>query len=350
MSGILSLFILVILLTLLTWIPLHRGKGMMHLYAFDRDTTLPLRGLLSLLIIGHHVSLRYPDASIGVLTSYGNPLVAIFFFCSGYGLLVSYRRKGAAYLSDFFRHRFSRLLPVFLLLTLGCAAVQCLTESLSPLEVLRRLVLRGTTPLPNSWFIYTLLYLYVVFYVACKTTRTTRSCLLVAALLTAVAIGVKAKAGYGCWHWCTMPSFLLGMGVAAEEERIRRLLCRRPTLLLLPLVVAMLAALGAVYLSGDVEVSHHRLSTTLYANAIPLLLLCYVYLWGFPSHRLGRYLGRTSLEIYLLHGIFLAALDAYALSWEVKALITFGLTLPAAGLAHVFSSWCSEKTERIFGN
>lgn len=65
------------------------------LFRFDKKAVLPLRGILALLIILHHVAEEIPSIAIfAQLTYWGKYIVSIFFFLSGYGLCISYVNGG----------------------------------------------------------------------------------------------------------------------------------------------------------------------------------------------------------------------------------------------------------------
>ena len=76
---------------------------------FTMEATLPLRGVLAIGIVIHHISLRVVDAIPGDMWIFpqfqfwGAPIVAVFFFLSGYGLMVSLITKGENYLDGFLK-------------------------------------------------------------------------------------------------------------------------------------------------------------------------------------------------------------------------------------------------------
>ena len=90
---------------------------------FSKEATLPLRGVLALLIVFHHISLRLTymvpkDAKVNYLrdfSDWGEPIVSVFFFLSGYGIIKSYQKKGKSYLEGFFSGRLLRLMVPFII-------------------------------------------------------------------------------------------------------------------------------------------------------------------------------------------------------------------------------------------
>ena len=64
---------------------------------FNKDYAIRLRGILCIMIVLHHTS--YIDSD---MRGWGAPVVDVFMFMSGYGLMKSYMAKGIAYLKDSF--------------------------------------------------------------------------------------------------------------------------------------------------------------------------------------------------------------------------------------------------------
>lgn len=88
---------------------------------FSKQATVPLRGLLAIGIVLHHLSLRLVEASPDChwiwlqFSFWGAPIVAVFFFLSGYGLMVSLITKGQEYLDGFLKKRLLKIvLPLVL--------------------------------------------------------------------------------------------------------------------------------------------------------------------------------------------------------------------------------------------
>lgn len=92
------------------------------------EVTLPLRGVLAMGIVIHHISLRVVDAIPGGMWIFpqfqfwGAPIVAVFFFLSGYGLMVSLITKGENYLDGFLKKRLLKIVLPLVLCSLGFEA------------------------------------------------------------------------------------------------------------------------------------------------------------------------------------------------------------------------------------
>ena len=106
---------------LLIWTVCALGSHTFMGVQFSKQATVPLRGLLATGIVLHHLSLRLVEASPDCswiwsqFSFWGAPIVAVFFFLSGYGLMVSLITKGQKYLDGFLKKRLLKIvLPLVL--------------------------------------------------------------------------------------------------------------------------------------------------------------------------------------------------------------------------------------------
>lgn len=100
MSSIIYLMAAVILIGALR---LPIASSSISLYDFNKERTLPLRGVLAIGIIFHHMSQRFNfvitlgDTIVNPMAIFeyvGSPIVSGFFFMSGYGLCKSLEGGG----------------------------------------------------------------------------------------------------------------------------------------------------------------------------------------------------------------------------------------------------------------
>ena len=106
---------------LLIWTVCALGSHTFMGVQFSKQATVTLRGLLATGIVLHHLSLRLVEASPDCawiwsqFSFWGAPIVAVFFFLSGYGLMVSLITKGQKYLDGFLKKRLLKIvLPLVL--------------------------------------------------------------------------------------------------------------------------------------------------------------------------------------------------------------------------------------------
>jgi peptidoglycan/LPS O-acetylase OafA/YrhL len=327
-------------MALLSLIKLQKSGEQIVLHNFDVNATLPIRGLLAILIVCHHIGQRFSITPIGIFSSIGPTLVSVFFFISGYRLMISFQKKGKVYLSNFFRHRLSKLLPTFVILTLACIAYSCILKHHQLSEIMHNLF-QGDTPLPHSWFMYAIIYQYIAFYISCKISRTKMQCVIVSAFLTLLSMIGLYKVGFGDYWWISQPSFILGMVVAAYENVFRKVLAKNPFLMVLSVLIVMFIGLT----NGHFRLIHiHELiASFLYPNLMPLLVIFMVYAYGSTYNNIARYLGKISLEIYLIQGLAIMAVQYFTLPWYAFTLCVFIITIPAAAIAHKLGNAISSR-------
>ena len=123
-----------------------------YLRGVNVTMTSYIKALLSIVVILHHLSFRYKEnIFLNQFSMMGTICVALFFFLSGYGLMVSFVKNKKIYLRDFLKNRFSKLLPAFFIATVLYTSYSIAFYGWQ--YVLARFV-NGFPPLPTSWFVY----------------------------------------------------------------------------------------------------------------------------------------------------------------------------------------------------
>jgi membrane-bound acyltransferase YfiQ involved in biofilm formation len=284
---------------------------------------------LAILIVCHHIGQRFTSTPIGLFSYAGTTLVSMFFFISGYGLMISYQKKGKAYLSNFFKHRLSKLLPVFVTLTIACISYSCIVNHQKLSNIICNL-LRGVTPLPSSWFMYAIIYQYIAFYFACKMSHKRIQCISITAFLTSASIIGMYMAHFGGWWWLSQPSFILGMIIASYEKAFRKALTKHA--IVMEIIILITMSIGII--NSLFSLIPSFLTVFLFPNLMPLIVLFMIYAYGSTKNKIALYLGKISLEIYLIEGIAIRVVEQFSLSWYAFTICVFILTIPASTIAH----------------
>lgn len=166
---------------------------------FDKSITDLLKSVMPIVIILGHLSYRVGLGWIQPFRSWGAPFVSVFFFISGYGLFSAYMKKGVAYLDGFFKKRILRvLLPLFVTISLYYIVIH-IPQKEYLLNLLEQ-VKTGTSSQSHLWYVYALVLLYFVFYLAFKFVPekwriVTLTCFTVVVLCVLRAIGYDR-----CWY------------------------------------------------------------------------------------------------------------------------------------------------------
>ena len=198
-----------------------RDKNQLH--DFDNRATLPVRGFAAIMIVFYHVSLNVPESQfLNLFNGTGPLMVSIFFFMSGYGLMLSYINKGEHYLHGFLGHRFARLLPPFLIAAIGYEIYKSTFPNHSTLDSLMSIV-HGGTVLPDSWFIITIIVYYLLFYVVARLLRNPVRIVIGLWMTSFAYIALLYYLGWGSYWYNTVCVFNFGTTYVLLENKIKKL-------------------------------------------------------------------------------------------------------------------------------
>ena len=124
---------------------------------------LPLKAVMAVLLVADHLTFHVDAGWLRPFREIGAPIVSIFFFISGFGLMRSYSTRGASYLDGFFRKRIWKvLLPA--LVALALFYIFDWNWSRDFIGEFRDLFTKGQPILPYSWFVVAIILFYVSFW------------------------------------------------------------------------------------------------------------------------------------------------------------------------------------------
>ena len=305
---------------------------------FGKEKVFPLKGILAVLIVLHHLTYEIETPFLQSFRSWGAPIVSIFFFISGYGLMTSFKNKGKQYLSGFIKHRMfdAVILPFLIALFLyRCIATQLPNVVNSVLL----LVTKGITTLPHSWFVFAILMFYVVFYLSCKISER-RSILFLLTLSSITYSIITWRLGYDrCWY-ITALAFPTGAFFAYHGEAYLKSSFRW-TNWVIPICLTFISGLYLL---------HNEVGYMLTYVLLPLMVISLCSLLNverLAKVEIIRLLSGISYEIYLCHGIAIFLLNkvgliqlssiyilsvflltfifAFAVKQATKFLVTYGI-------------------------
>ena len=233
---------------LLIWTVCALGSHTFMGVQFSKQATVPLRGLLAIGIVLHHLSLRLVEASpddmwiCSQFQFWGAPIVAVFFFLSGYGLMVSLITKGQKYLDGFLK---KRLLKIVLPLVLCSIVFEATSITLWGGQIAD---FRKDWPfLPNCWFCVTIIIYYFAFYIAALLFKSSPIKVAYSMWLFSFVYVFLFKVMDFCNWWYQMVlSINIGMTLAYYETAIRNVLYKyKRTVVLLLFLLTLLSAYWA---------------------------------------------------------------------------------------------------------
>lgn len=312
---------------------ISQRKDYQGLFSFDKIITLPLRGVLALLIIAHHIGQKTDFYILSNFTSeLGPEVVSVFFFITGYGLSFSYISKGNIYFNGFLHNRLGKLLPKFIILTLCMMLLYYYHNGSDFPQQINNLVLKGITPLPHSWFIYAIIYVYVSFYICGQFVKNTINLGVLFTLFILMYIIIVAKIlHYPSFWFITIICVNIGFFTATFEKSITKIIEKNKILSYSSVIFLLIGSYILVKSFGGILIP---VLTSIQAFSVYLIIRTIKFFqWNWL-----RQLGILSLEIYLVHGIPLKVGEYLGLSSGLLWLFTY-----------LSSILCAIILNRIFG-
>ena len=316
------------------------------------DNTTKLRGILAFAIILHHMSEKITTGGkfFPLMVHAGYLIVAVFFFLSGYGCLLSYIKKGKTYLKTFWKNRILYLVIIYLLTTIAYLFYyRAIDKSIGINSILYSFI-NGNPIAMNSWYIIVQLFMYIFFYISYSIPNINKWSRIgmVFSFLLLLAILFDYCEYKSIWYISNF-AFVFGLIYAQDKDYFQRLL-ERKWIFLLVFTLIVLAAFSALPLffendnvfSGAFSIRHvsRYISTVAFVSLIILFL--------FKIRIIGVFwkkMGLMSLELYLLHGMvysFLHSSFCYIEQDVAWTLLTIAITVLISIPAHYINSIISQ--------
>lgn len=291
--------------------------------SISKDKSATLKSIMAIFIVLHHLSLQ-GIPFLQMFHSWGAPIVSIFLFLSGYGLMKSLCLKGKMYLSGFFEHRlFKSIIVPFLIAWTIYRILNIVNAPCIPLE-LKELMFNGITVLPHSWFIFAILCFYIFFYVSYRFLPN-RSCFwLLMTLFILFEVWCQHRHYDRCWYISAF-SFPAGLLFGKYERNIIEYLRSNMVYgIMIPVSVVIIAL--CVYM----KIERAYLFVYILIPMIFAVLLYRVKIEKLLTFRAIKFLSTVSLEIYLSQGISMCILRGpffYLKSDYIYVILTLFLTI-----------------------
>lgn len=304
-------------------------------------------GLFSILIMMHHLGQKTSAAwvpaivrqrGLEVFVPIGYLLVSFFFFCSGYGLIKSMRTK-EDYFKGFLVKRLNRVLMAFIITEVIYLIVRIVNDVTElPLN-------------PYSWFIYTIIILYIGFFLIYRKENKS-SFLLMAVWILAYSVicYILIK---GNWWMNATPVFLFGIYIADHEDKIKK---KIPMIIVSGVIFVVTFVLAE---NRDAIYRAMRISDYGIINIATIILQivacsCFslvIYLLASlkpdseKENVISKFLsfyGSMTLEFYLIHGLFVQMFghhfmnDSTAPIYYIKNVFVYVIVVFALATASAF--------------
>lgn len=303
-SGGLIMFLYLMIL-LLVFYGIKAKSNFDNNQPLDKNTCIALKGVLCLCILVHHLADNYlPVYLVTFNKVLGGIVVGVFFMLSGYGLTISLKNKGINYLKKIV---FVKIPKLYLLNCLVNIIIYLLTATESALGFkvsfhilfLNDLKLQFELVNAYSWYITMTIYLYGIFaIVAFSWHKFKLNKIFIPIILFILSILFYStyphftKVIYTRGNLC----FPLGVLYALYSKEINIVLKKYWNLI-------MTTMLGLIIIYFMVGVPPIILSGEQYL-AIMVCILIVTFAQKFIlANRISLFLGKYSLQIYLLQGI-----------------------------------------------
>ncbi|EPR10388.1 acyltransferase family protein [Ruminiclostridium papyrosolvens] len=288
------------------------------------SNTKMLQGFCAVLIIIHHISQILSDSKqLSFFNEYGVLFVGIFFFCSGYGLIKSFKTKDN-YMQGFIGRRLpSVLVPFYITTFIYMAIILPFNPMPSLLQTI--LLLTGVQLInPHAWYIVAVVIFYIAFYFIFKYIKNEKTAFASMAIFIVCYIVSSIILRHGPWwlqgEWWYNTCFLfyIGMLIARFENRLTAIV-KKYYAVIFPLAIAAFAVMYKVSNYTIGKFSYYAQTET--ASGYPESLICFftqlpavilfvavVFILCMKitfSNIILRFLSKISLELYLIHYLFL---------------------------------------------
>lgn len=269
--------------------------------SISKDRTATLKVIMAILIIVHHLSLQR-ISFLHTFHSWGAPIVSLFLFLSGYGLMKSLCMRGNVYLSDFFKHRIVKGIVIPFFIAWAIYRILNIISLPNIFKELEELIYNGVTILPHSWFVFAILYFYVSFYISYKYFNNKACFLVLIALIILFELWCQYWNYDRCWYisaWGFPTGILVGK---YESKMIKHLKGSIGYYSVVPISLAIIAL--CVY--AKMEIFY-----MLVYILIPIIFATLLFKVKFENlirFKIIKYLSSISFEIYLSQGISMCIL------------------------------------------
>ncbi len=319
--------------------------------SFSKTFANSLRGIMQIGIIGSHLHYALGGAFLLFLVAnkLGTSIISMYFFISGFGLMTNLlRSKGNDKTwSGFFSRRVWGIFKVLFFISLLFLGLTYFDSGFFPSHLFENLFFHGITPLPNSWFVFSLIFLYVSFFLAfrwlspnSKWGMVILSFLIVGGMFWCIFMGYERA-----W-WVTNLAFLSGVCYAKYEDEFFSFVNSWYGFLVFVAIVIGLMLTNLEFLLS---------LTYLY---IPIIAIVLLHRLGYVSwiennyegssksvqwldkktKSIFNFLSKISYELYLVHGMIIALFRGKHIYIKSDGLYIFSVFTGAILLAYLLHS------------
>lgn len=325
----------------------------------SRDVTGCVKGISIFIVILHHLSQRIagPGLFFGFIR-YGYLSVSIFFFLSGYSLMVSFLRN-PAYLDNFLRKRLSRVyIPVLVINMITLALYHLVYGYNWGMTGIIKNIIGIELIDPILWFVNAILIFYLVFFAAFRFFSVRAGVFIVLAYSFAYFLFCRYT-GFGEWWYNTCFCFPLGIVVAYKYNEFTAYMQRN----YMEVTAAVIAVFCASFYLGNwwpypastrffivisaascmflaalftIRRKYMALAVTLVITSAAVL---YIWkLWYFPAYAI-QFAVASSISCVFMMLVFLLKVNVRNSLWIFIGVISYEMYLVHMKLFNIYFSY-----------
>lgn len=269
----------------------------MNINYLSKSNTNSIKGIAALLIVLHHISLNFFFSSTvnNLLVKIGSPMVAIFMFYSGFGLVINYLNN-EKYLNRFCYKRLSTIVIPYLLSIVICLVIKSICNDENLINNFYIIDRNGSTYVMYSWYVFCIIFLYVLFFITFKYLNLKKAVITEAIIIILYIILLK-MIGWGDYWYKTSTIFLVGQLVALRREDLDKIFKKH----YFTSLVSSLILFVSTFL---IKINNTIVSFLVYQ----ICIISFIFIVLSLSTKIKVYnkftsfLGTISYEIYLIHG------------------------------------------------
>ncbi len=282
------------------------GEQVMNNRYLSKNTCTMVRGIVAIIILLHHI-VGYTSFGKVIdfgLKNIGASMATIFFFYSGYGLMISLIKK-KDYMQGFLRKRILCIVIPYIIANLIYMILHILQGDMKTFSyIFKQLALGHTELVPYSWYVLVIFILYILFYLCFRWLSITKG-LVVCISLNIVYILVMYFIGFGEWWYNTVFAFSFGLFFAYDLERSMSFLSKNRVIKFL-----LACFFFGILLAGG-RIIHFDLIVVL-IKVFRAVVFCFIVLYLSMlikfENKILLFLGNISFEIYLYQGLAMMVL------------------------------------------
>ncbi len=355
----------VLLAVVLLWGVKFYQKGTWNDGFMSLSQTKALQGFFALCIMFHHAGQKtcapwlrpqYIIHGLDVFVPIGYFFVGIFLFCSGYGLLKSFKEK-PDYLNGFFKRRILPLIVAFYTTGWIFLLVRFLMKEKMDLPQVIYYATGLQLSNPNSWYVIALPIFYLAFYLSFKWIKKEGLAIFVTCMVvfayTLLGTFIDHNDWWmrGEWWYNSVHFFSLGLLFAKYENKIVSNI-KKHYILYVVLAFAAIFILYKFSVYTQDTFSYYgenfRADDKVLRRWVCLIsqigascaFVFFVFMLGMKmkiGNKILNFMGTITLEFYLIHGLFVelfgySFIDLAPSLYYIKNVALFVLVIIVLGI------------------